>query len=341
MSLPLDSFNLTQEEMTQGLLGISQMIPGGDKRRLERETQSRLAERDAATLEVVRRGIVREVSLAWLEVWYPGAALKQVREIELEYRRQVDWAQATLAANRLSAEEALAQRMMLEYARDQIADRSRALARARAALSRWLGEEARRPVPDEVPDGGPLAGAPSPESVPDAHPELAALRHAEAAARAEADLAREAYKPDWNVDVTYGARGGDRADLLSAVVSVDLPLFTAKRQDKRLAGKLAAEARARNETEDRRLQIKADLAVARADWESATQRVAHHETALLPLAERRVDAALAAYRAGKSSFAQVLDARRAKLEARLSLLELQAARARAAVEIAYLAAAPE
>jgi outer membrane protein, heavy metal efflux system len=330
MSVPLDSFNLSQEEMTQGVIGVSQMIPGGDKRRLEREGLLRQAESGEAALEAVRRGIARDAGLAWLDLWYPDAALKLVQDIEREYERQLEWAQTALAANRLSQEETLALRVMREYVADRKDELARQQARARARLSRWIGDTARRPLSPG------LASSPSlSEPKLDAHPELTAMQRDMAAAQAEVDLAREAYKPDWAVDLSYGVRGGNRTDFVSALVSVDLPLFTEKRQDRRLAGKLAAVERTQYQLRDRRLQLQADMEAALADWEAADRRIKHFEATLIPLAERRVESALAGYRAGKGSFATVIEARREDLEARMQLLDQQVARARAAVELRY------
>jgi outer membrane protein TolC len=336
VSVPIDTFDLDQEPMTQGVIGVSQTIPGGDKRKLAADRMERLAEQGEAALEATRRRIAREVGLAWLNVWSPSQALQLVRRIEREYERQTEWAQAALAANKLSQEETLALRVMQEYVQDREAELSRSEVRARAMLSRWVGDSAYKPFSTDLPAmGEKMASAPSPGISVDTHPELAVLQRAVAAAQSEADLAREAYKPDWNVDFSYGVRGNDLPDFVSALISVDLPLFTEKRQDRRLAGKVAAVEQVQDELDDRRLALTAELAAARADWASADRRVAHFESTLIPLTERRVDSALAAYRSGKSSFVQVLEARRAELEARLQLLNQQVSRARAAVEIGY------
>ncbi len=72
-----------------------------------------------------------------------------------------------------------------------------------------------------------------------------------------------------------------------------------------------------------------------AEWQSARARVAAYDKTLLPLAETRVDNALANYRAGKSDFAAVSVARREVLETRMQRLAVQVAEARAASELDY------
>ncbi|HRH80575.1 MAG TPA: TolC family protein, partial [Thiobacillaceae bacterium] len=169
----------------------------------------------------------------------------------------------------------------------------------------------------------------------DGHPELAVAAAGVQVARADADLAREAYKSDWNVDVSYGLRGADRSDFLSVMVGVDLPLFTTNRQDRRLAARLAGVARAEQMAADRRLALKAELAAAFADWQAATARLARYDRDILPLAERRAESALIAYGTDRASYGRVLEARRAVLEARLQRLAQHVAQVRAAVQLRY------
>jgi len=73
--------------------------------------------------------------------------------------------------------------------------------------------------------------------------------HRIAAAQSAVDLAEQRRRPGWMLDVSYGFRSGEemdgesRADMLSAMVSVDLPLFRGNRQDREVAA-ARAEARA-------------------------------------------------------------------------------------------------
>jgi outer membrane protein TolC len=57
---------------------------------------------------------------------------------------------------------------------------------------------------------------------------------------------------------------------------------------------------------------------------------------LLPLAHHRVEAQLAAYRSGQQGLAGVLDARRAEVDARLSILDLERDAARLWAQLRYI-----
>ena len=336
-NLPTNSFSFTQEPMTMATIGVSQMIPGGDKRRLARARVEREAAQGGQALAATARRISRDAQLAWLDIYLPGTALGLVRQVEGEYQRQVDWSLTAYKTGKLSQEETLALRGMLETTRDRLADLSRQQAMARAGLARWVGKAAERPL-DVLPE----ATRPTPLEelvgrLPQ-HPELTVLNEAVGVAQADVNLAREAYKPDWSVDLGYGLRGGGLPDFVSVGVGIDLPLFNANRQDKRLAARLAEVEQAEQVRADRHRTLKADLEAAYADWQAADARIQHFEQDILPLAARRIESALAAYGSDRASFGQVLEARRAEAETRLQWLALVVARSKALVQLDYFTA---
>lgn len=337
VSLPVDTFDFTQEPMTQAVVGVSQMIPGGDKRRLAMARSEREAAQGSESLAALERRVVRDARLAWLDLYWPTIASDLVRQVETEYQRQVEWSEVAYQTGKLTQEETLALRGMLESTRDRLAELARQQARARASLARWVGGAAARPL-HAPPAADPPPPLPRLVEALGRHPELTTLDETIQLAQAEVKLAKEAYKPDWSVDLGYGLRGGDRPDFVSVVVGVDLPVFTANRQDRRLAARLAGAERAAQLRSDREQALRAELEAAYADWQAADARVRHYEQEILPLAARRVESALAAYGSDRASFGRVLEARRAEAEARLQWHTLQVARTRARIQISYFSA---
>lgn len=337
VSLPLDTFSFTQEPMTQAVIGVSQLIPGGDKRQLATARVEREAGQGNQALAAISRRIARDAQLAWLDLYFPSVAQNLVKQVEAEYQRQVEWSEVAYKTSKLTQEETLALRGMLETTRDRLAELQRQQAKARAGLARWVGQAADRPL-EALPAASPPTPLTRMVEYLDQHPELTTLNEAVSVAQADVNLAREAYKPDWSVDLSYGLRGGDRPDFVSVVVGVDLPLFPKNRQDKRLAARLAGVERAAQMRADRHQALKAELEAAYADWQAADARLKRFEQDILPLAARRAESALAAYGSDRASYARVLEARRAESEARLQWLAQQVARARAQVQISYFAA---
>jgi outer membrane protein TolC len=168
------------------------------------------------------------------------------------------------------------------------------------------------------------------------HPELKAYAEREALARTDVALAANSKKSDWSLEVAYGQRGPAFSNMISVMVSIDLPWEAEKRQDRDLAAKRLLADQAQAQAEEARRMHEAELRGFYADWQTAGVRIERFEKLLLPLARERVAAALAAYRGGRGEVGVVLEARRAETEARLGFVQSQLERARAWAKLNFL-----
>jgi outer membrane protein TolC len=128
-----------------------------------------------------------------------------------------------------------------------------------------------------------------------------------AAQRARVALARKAALPDFDVSVSYGQRQ-DRMDMVSAIVSIPLPLQKGRKQNQQVA---AAEAElAALEAEHHRMvnAINAEIAQRVSDLEHARTQLALSMRAILPQASATFASATAAYQVGRLEFTAVMDA---------------------------------
>jgi outer membrane protein TolC len=279
--------------------------------------------------------VQRDVSVAWLDVWQAqrahAIAEATLRDAELQARS----VQAAAGAGTAPPADLAMARVNTERYRDAVAARAQSIATARAVLSRWIGAEADRPIPDEAP---PSAVAPDVAallaSLPE-HPELAALQARVDEADVDARLADVAHAPDWRVEVGYGNRR-DYSDMVLLKVGMDLPLFRRDRQDRDLASALALRDAARAEREDATRRLAAEVRRAYVELLALTAREHGYQTVIVPQTGSVIDAALAAWRSGSGSLAQVLEARRTRLDAQLAQLDLAADAARARIELVYL-----
>lgn len=154
VSLPLDTFDFAQEPMTQAVIGVSQLIPGGDKRRLSTARVEREAAQGNQALSATARRIARDAQVAWLDVYFPSVAQGLVKQVEAEYQRQVEWSEVAYKTGKLTQEETLALRGMLETTRDRLSELQRQQAKAQAGLARWVGRDAARPL-EALPPASP------------------------------------------------------------------------------------------------------------------------------------------------------------------------------------------
>jgi outer membrane protein TolC len=331
-----DAWSLTDDFMTMRSIGVVRALTRDEKRtaraaRFEHEAEAATAGR---SLELAN--LQRETALAWLERYYAEqrqgllgaqreAAALTVEAGDLAYR-----------GGRGAQSDLFAARSALALVEDRIAATERDIDIAGILLERWIGAAAARP----------LAAPPSFDvaAVDDAdlqagvghHPMILMLAWEEQAANAEAAVARASKRPDWSLDLRYGARGSAYTDMISINVSRPLQWRHENRQDREVAAKLATaeEMRARRDEQSR-----IHLAEARTlleAWRANRSRLERYASTLIPLASERAQAATVAYGGGRETLPGVLEARVAELEARVAALDLEHETARVWAELQYL-----
>ncbi len=328
---------LRDESETQFMVGVAQDFPRAEKRRLRGERAS--AEAEVAERQLLNEGlrIERDVGLAWLDVWKPQQALTLARATVGEAELQLDALRIAYRNGRGSQAEVRAASVALALLKDQTAKLEQDGYHARGALSRWIGEVAYAPLPV----GAPALPAPPPlgellERLR-RHPHVDVAAASVELAAADVALAKQAYRPDFNVQLGYGHRPA-YSDYVNLQVGIDLPLFTANRQDRGLAASRAELARAEALREDAWREHAAEVRLNHWDWTLLGQRLEQYDDLIIPEADARTEAARLAWAAGGGSLAAVLDARRAALDVRLSRLDLETDRSRHALQLRYLSA---
>ncbi len=331
-----ERYTLAGEGDTQTVLGIRQEFPGGGERRWLGRRGDALAGQMAAELDEQTRMVRREAALAWLGVWQAVRAQALLREAIVEAERQRDATDIAYRAGRAGQADVLASRVSAELLADQLAGMTQDEWHARNTLRRWIGADADRPVALERPASGPPDEAALLAAL-ERHPHLAAQDAAVDVARADIEIARAGYVPDWSVEVAYGWRP-DLHDMATIEFEVGLPVFRRDRQDRSVASRNAELARAESLRADWFKQHRAEIALNVADWSRLQQRFARYDEAILPQAQQRFDAALAAYGAGRGMLLAVIEARRSLLEIRMQRLDLELDAARHEAQLQYFAA---
>ena len=337
LNLPVRNFpGAPWEDMTQLVISYEQMLPGGDKRRL-REARA-LAEAAQAKAETggQRQAILREVALAWLDAWQAVAAERAIGDLAGEIGRSIELAQIGVASGRGSQADVFASRQMLSQAADRRLELASQAEKARAMLRRWVPDAGAFELPADLPawrEPPPLATL---SQNLEHHPQHAMHVRALGVADADVALAREATASDKTLEFGYALRqGANRSDMLMVQIAFELPLFRERKQDRLLEAKLRLAERAREQRADHLRQLRAELDAAWAEWRLAGQRLENFTRATLPASRARLDTLLAAQGAGRVELAQVLEARRQLIEARVQESSLKAMRAKARAALEY------
>jgi outer membrane protein TolC len=342
-NLPLDGFPTTDDMMTMLMVGVRQQFPAGRTRHLRRDlgeltSAARRTEGDARRLE-----IVLEVRRAWLDWRYAHRAAALVREVQGHFAEL-----SALTERRIAAGTALQRdlsRARLEHLAilERIIELEAEREAAAAELGRWMDQPVTQSRPPDDDAGWPAPDAGAIRAALHEHPTLQQLDRLVDAGRTGTDIARQAYRPSWMVELGYGYRrgadmatGSDRSDMLTAMVSVSLPLFPGGRQDRAVAAARRDEDAARYAHADRLRHLASDLARESALWARYDELVRILEDDLLPEAGQTASTTESAYRSGRATFEELIRARVDELDYRLRALALTRQRDQARVALLYL-----
>lgn len=338
LTLGLDNFPVSgppawsfdRDSMTMGRIGVMQEFPNAAK--LSARLLRANAEIDAAAADkgVQARYVRIGTALAWIDLAYAERRLVAVNGVLSQLGPLLATAPSSVASGSARPAEALD----AERSRTELEDRRSEIvaevSRARAELARWTGD----PSPQVL--GDPPAFTIDPASLRAAlerHPTLRALAASAFEAEAEVALARAEKRPDWSLELAYQRRDAEFGDMVSVGVTIDLPLFPARRQDPMIAAKVAEAGKAFAEQEAARRALAAELDAALADYAMRHDQWMRSRRMLLPLAERQVKLETASYAAGTAVLTDVLRAHVGLADARLTTLDREVAVVRGAARL--------
>jgi outer membrane protein TolC len=333
-----DKFSLFTDFMTMRRIGVMQELTGAAKRQLRAGTFERAADKAGAEKALAAAAIRRDTALAWLDLYFAGAMAQVAREQAGEAELELQATEGGYKGGRASQSDVFAARGELGMVRDRVSEIGRRVQSARIALERWVGQRADQDLAG-LPDLDHMQLDPATlDRALAHHPQIAVLDRAQDVARAQARLAEANRKSDWSVEVAFQQRGSAYSNMLSVGLSVPLQWDRARRQDRELAARLAMAEQAGAERDDALRAHVAETAAMLGDWKNGRERLARYRGELVPLAAERTGAALAAYRGGKSSLADVLAARRNELDVKLQALQLDADTAKLWAQLNFITA---
>jgi len=316
VNLPMDTFSLSQEGMTQLQVAVVQALPFPGKLSL----RERAAEFDSAAAhdEVgeVRLQLERDVRSLWWNLYYLDRALEILQRNRQLLRQLVEVAQTKYRVGQGLQQDVLLAQLELSRLHDQeivlLGSRRGEEARLNALLNRAADQPVRLPkmvlaALTEATDEQQLQA-----QALQNRPLLAARQNVIEAARTRLDLARKDRSPDFSLGARYGLRVGDnpdgssRADFASIMFSMNMPIFTSRRQDSAIDQRGSQLQQQRYNLDEARLRVSREVSRALADYRAAREQARLLETGILPQARQTVASMLAAYQVDKVDFLNVV-----------------------------------
>lgn len=335
--LPTRNFNLTGDDFTMLTVGAQQAFPPGNSLHFKQRRTEALSDAEQARAEQQRRNVLNAVRAGWLEMYYQTQALTVVQQSQQLLKQLTEVAQSQYGAGLTTPQDLLSVELEQRMGKERLAGIETERAVAQAELAKWLGmHQLQRPLAADFPVLAEPARRDEIEARLDTHPLMRAEDALVDAGQSDVEIARAQYQPGWGVGVNYGLRGGGRTDYVSAMVTVELPLFPDKRQDRRLAASQQQVHAARYARDGRKRDLLHALATDYATWRLLGERDAVYQTEILPQARQNTEAAIKAYQSNFGAFSEVIRARNTELEARLQGLRLRVDRAKAQARLLYL-----
>jgi outer membrane protein TolC len=326
--------SIPADPMTMKMIGVSQTVPFPGKLSLRRRVAEREVDAAKASADASRLAIARDVRTSFFELAYIDRALAIVERNRTVLGDVIQVTEAHYASGTGGQQDVLKARVeaarLGETASALLEERRATSAELNATLSRddttsipsvsvpeRIVQAAIPADPNRIRFAAQTLGARTMDSPIPPLAELQdlavrqnpTLRENEAniAARAaRLELAQKWSRPDFDVSLQYGQRN-QRPDMITAEVSILLPIHKRARQDQELAEARAELAAMESDRRAKINSVRAQVARLVSELERGRTQLAIYAKAILPQGGAAATAALASYQSGKTDLLTVLD----------------------------------
>lgn len=328
LNLPVDSFDLDQEAMTQKQLFVAQKFPWFGTLGLKQQVIELKALEANSLLHAQRLDVGSKVAASWYELGFLSKSLEVNKSLETIITQILRVAEVQYSTGKGLQQDILTGQVQLSELIDEEVNLKSRIQVEAAKISGFLNRDSvfteKGPAVLEEPNDFPEADLLSSIGL-QYNPKIQAQKVALDRSRVEVQLAEKTYLPNMDIRLSYGQRednpttGADRADFFSATVAMTVPLWQSTRQDSKLAGAEKRLAGAEKTLLGLQANLPHNINMLLAEIAAARENHGLYRNALTIQAAHLADASLAAYSVGKVEFNTMLTAR-----VRLLRIELKA-----------------
>lgn len=340
-NVPTDTFSFTQENMTQIQIGLMQQLPKGHSlaiRSLQVRTRAAAKQSQKALMKL---NILRSVRVSWLNAYYWQQAIHIYRNEKRVFQHLLAVHEKLLANNQVQQKDVVRIQFELSQLTQQILYAEQQRDESNSELARWIPYKTNQ-LRFQLPSWPAPPSLKSMKKTIQQQPMLLADRQKNEVSRQGIRLAKQQYFPGVNVGAVYGIRQGEdnmgqkRSDFVGAQVTMNLPVFTKNRQDRRLkASEDSYTATQMQEISDYR-QLRSQLLENYAAWQKLSQQYRVYRKQLIPEAEHYTEATQVAYQNKQTDFPTLARAYVSAYNTQLAALKTQVAMLQARANLLYL-----
>lgn len=359
-NLPVDSFDFSQEAMTQLKFGVSQALPRGDSLALSQKRLQQLSEEFPLQRQDRKAKVKAAISQLWLDIFLTEQTIKLIEKDRPLFEQLAETASISYssAVGQTKQQDVIRAQVELTRLDDRLSQLRQQLLSKKAQLTEWLTSVEHSQwsmtefeLPDRVPSitlkNSQLLTASSSDYSErliqhlSSHPQVVAFEQKIQASDTSIELAKQSYKPQWNLNASYGYRdqdpmGNSRSDFFSVGVSFDVPLFTENRQDQQVTSSIKEREAYKA---DKWLMLRNMLASVRnfkAQLIELDTRRQLFNNKLLQEMQQQAESTLNAYTNDRGDFAEVMRARIAELNTKIDAMTVEVNYLKTVVQLNYL-----
>jgi len=341
-NLPTDSFNFSQEPMTQIQLGIEQAFPKGASLSYNTLNMHHKALAKQEDGSVMRLKIRQKVRLSWLNLAFWLNAKSILDKEKRVFENLVQVTQSMLANNKTQQKDVIRANLDLLSIKNKLITVSENIQLARSELARWIGNnKASRVNPSYLPNWR-LGSVSNLFSNLKNHPVLISDMEKINAKNNKVNFQKEQFKPEFSMGGGYGFRQGNngngskRADFVQIKLGVSLPLFPSKRQNKQLK---ASQLSLFSQKEMRVGHVRdlSDMLNKNLATFNLKQRSANlYQSQLVPEAKHYAKATLSSYENNKTDFPTLAKAYVTQFNTELGFIQALRDRTQARINLLFI-----
>jgi len=355
-----DSFDFTQEPMSQLKVGVSQMFARGDSLAIK-EKQLRIESQQFPYQRQDRQAKVAvTVGHLWLDAFRVQQSIALIERNRSLFEQLGDVAEASYssAVGKTRQQDIVRAQLELTRLEDKLNQLTQQKSSYEGQLLPWVNQESSESIAlhnvylgDILPDVALLKSdiAQNTRWLPpqqlfnyfNKHPSVLAIEKKILAAQTGIALANQKYQPAWGLNASYAYRGddafgNDRADLMSVGVSFDLPLFTENKQDMAVKSAISTTEAIKTEKILLLRQLMASYNAGKGRLLELNKRKSLFDNRLLPQTRVQAEASLTAYTNDDGDFSEVVRARIAVLNVEIDHLAILVEQKKIQLSLNYL-----
>ncbi len=318
MNFPTDTYDRSQEPMTQLQFGISQAIPFPGKLRLKKEAANYDAQAAGYSVDELHLRLVKNVKSKWWQLYYLDRALETVKNNQTLLRQFITVTQTKYETGKglqqdvllaqLEFSKLIDQEILLKAIRRNEMIQLNVLMGRPANTAIELASDASKSMPDLVDENVLYMKAET------SRPLLKQMEVQIDAAQSRLDLAKREYYPDFKLGITYGDRtgnnaspmGGERSDFLSVMVGVTIPLYAGSKQSKKISQKSREKRSKQYALLDKKGIVTQEISTAVTDYQRAKQQFSLFSHGIVPQARQTVQSMMVGYQVSEVDFLNLL-----------------------------------